>query len=271
MPQTGQKVNLSAIAINEDNHDEKVFTDLEKGRYRLCYASPEILLRNMRFKKMFRIEAFCRRIVSIVVDEAHVIETWKDEFRKDYGELETLRIISGIEIPWLALTATCSTRTFEIIYDSLGMGKRPFYGIDMGADRPNLAQWVRPMEYSAASMSDLLALVPKSVKQPSDLKKSIIYLKTRQQVRQACDLCRSAVAPKFRRCMMPFTAVASEEYKDAAIERLCNGEELRWLFATVAAGMGTDILWRHISEGWVCGTWCWFTGDDDLDCRALGV
>jgi hypothetical protein len=45
----------------------------------------------------------------MVVDEAHVIESWKDQFRKDYGELQMLRIIVGTEIPWLALTATCST------------------------------------------------------------------------------------------------------------------------------------------------------------------
>ena len=45
--------------------------------------------------------------MAVVVDEAHVIESWKDEFRKDYGELETLRSIAGTEIPWLALTATC--------------------------------------------------------------------------------------------------------------------------------------------------------------------
>ena len=69
--------------------------------------------------------------MAIVVDEAHVTESWKDDFRKDYGELETLRIIAGTGIPWLALAATCSTRTFEIIYQSLEMGgSRPFYGID---------------------------------------------------------------------------------------------------------------------------------------------
>jgi superfamily II DNA helicase RecQ len=154
-----KEFKLSAIAVNEDNRDEKVFTQLEKGQHRLCYASPEILLRNSSFKKLFRLENFRRSLVAIVVDEAHVIESWKDDFRKDYGELETLRIIAGTEIPWLALTATCSTRTFEIIYKSLGMGgHRPFYGIDLGADRPNIAQWVRPMEYH--ELSKPASLVP---------------------------------------------------------------------------------------------------------------
>jgi superfamily II DNA helicase RecQ len=106
-------VKLSAVAINEDNHEDKTFTQLAKGTYRICYASLECLLHNPRFKKLFRHEDFRRKIVAMVVDEAHVIEAWKTEFRKDYGELETLEIIMGNEIPWLALTGTCSMKTFE--------------------------------------------------------------------------------------------------------------------------------------------------------------
>ena len=180
--------------------------------------------------------------MAIVVDEAHVIESWKDEFRKDYGELETLRIIAGTEIPWLALTATSSTRTFEIIYRSLAMGgQRPFYGIDLGADRPNLAQWVRPMEYSAASLHDILAFVPVSPNSPSDFPKTIFYFKTRKLCRQARDLCRAVIPSELRKVMFAFTAVCSEQFKLEVINKLRDGKDVRWVFATIAAGMGTDI------------------------------
>ncbi|KAF9484988.1 hypothetical protein BDN70DRAFT_796695, partial [Pholiota conissans] len=47
-----------------------------------------------------------------VVDEARVIEAWKEMFRKDYRELETLGIATGTEIPWLAFTATYLTKKF---------------------------------------------------------------------------------------------------------------------------------------------------------------
>lgn len=47
--------------------------------------------------------------------------------------------------------------------------------------------------------------------------------------------------------MTPFTAVGFKEYKDEAIKQLRDGKELRWLFATIAAGMGTDILDIEIS------------------------
>ena len=177
----------------------------------------------------------------MVVDEAHVIEDWKNEFRKDYGELEILKIIMGIEIPWLAVTGTCSSETFETIYRTLGMGGgRPFYGVDRGSDRPNLKQWVRPMEYPASTLADLLAFVPKTPTQPSDFPKAIFYLKTRQLAHRACDLCRSVVAPEFRRCLYAYTAVNSEDYKEKVMDLLLEGK-VRWVFATITAGMGMDI------------------------------
>jgi len=242
LPDRSQPLNLSAVAINKDNQKDKIFTDLAKGMFRICYASPECLLHNPCFKKLFRCEEFRKKNVSMVVDEAHVIEDWKTEFQKDYGKLETLKIIMGSEIPWLVLTGTCSTETLQTIYRMLGMGgARPFYGIDRGADRPNIAQWVRLMEYPVSSLYDLLAFVPKSPKGPSDFPKTIFYLKTHQLSRHACDTSRTAVPLEFREYLWAFTAVNSEEYKEEVMEFLCKGSEARWLFATIAAGMGMDI------------------------------
>jgi len=60
--------------------EDKIFTDLAKGMFWICYASPECLLHNPCFKKLFRHEKFRKKIVLMVVDEAHVIEDWKTEF-----------------------------------------------------------------------------------------------------------------------------------------------------------------------------------------------
>ncbi|KAF8164697.1 hypothetical protein B0H34DRAFT_649569 [Crassisporium funariophilum] len=93
------------------------------------------MLHNPRFKKLFWREEFRKQIIAMVVDEAHIIEAWKAEFCKDYGELETLKVIMGTEIPWLALTGTCSAKTFKTIYQTLGMGgARPCFGLNCGSD-----------------------------------------------------------------------------------------------------------------------------------------
>jgi superfamily II DNA helicase RecQ len=200
------------------------------------------MLRNSRFKKLFRTYEFRRMVVAIVVDEAHVIEAWKDEFRKDYGELETLKVIAGTEIPWLSLTGTCSTKTFKTIYKTLGMGgARPFYGLDLGSDRPNLALWVRPIEFPLSTMADLFVFIPKAPMGPSDFKKTIMYFKTRKLARLACQFCRAIVPPQLRKCLYSFTAVNSENYKDKVMNLLREGSICRMIFATIACGMGTDI------------------------------
>ena len=234
-------LKILAVAINEDNHEDSLFTQLKNGDFRICFASPETLLRNPKFKKLFWSEEFRRRIPALVVDECHVLEMWKDEFRKDYDELETLKIIAGSEIPWMALTATSSTETFELVYNALGLGiQRPFWGIDMGADRPNLAQWIRPMEYSVSSMADLMAFIPKSPTGLESFKKTIFYYKTRQLARQGLKLCRSLVPREFRTAMYVYTATGSDEYKTELTD-LFKKNKTRWVHATIALGMGLDI------------------------------
>ncbi|KAF6740931.1 hypothetical protein DFP72DRAFT_792630, partial [Ephemerocybe angulata] len=87
---------IRAVAINEDNNDESLFYEMQKGIYRIVSASPECLLRS-------------QQLFGVAFDEAHVIETWAKSFRTDYAELQTLRIVAGSEIPSVSPMATCST------------------------------------------------------------------------------------------------------------------------------------------------------------------
>ncbi|KAF9559142.1 hypothetical protein CPC08DRAFT_609759, partial [Agrocybe pediades] len=87
---------------------------------------------------------FRARLTAVVVDEAHCIEDWGDtSFRPLYRNLSMLRSYTGYEVPIVACTATASTLTFNLIWDSLSFGNRPFWGLDVGTDRPNLFYLVR--------------------------------------------------------------------------------------------------------------------------------
>ncbi|EEB88303.1 hypothetical protein MPER_13933, partial [Moniliophthora perniciosa FA553] len=97
---------------------------------------------------MFRNEAFKKKLTACVVDEVHVIKDWKDEFRTDYNQLHDLRVISGSDIPWSGFTGTLSHEAFDVVFEGLGMdSEKPFWGIDVGTDRPNVeyvVQRIRP-------------------------------------------------------------------------------------------------------------------------------
>ncbi|KAJ7702640.1 hypothetical protein B0H17DRAFT_845224, partial [Mycena rosella] len=81
---------------------------------------------------------FRGRVQALIVDEAHCIDEWGEEFRPMYKQLHRLRNFTGQEVPFVACTATCATRTFNVIWTSLGFRHRPFWGLDAGADRNNL-------------------------------------------------------------------------------------------------------------------------------------
>ena len=232
---------ISAVAINEDNNDQSLFRDLEKGRTNLCYASPECLLRNNDFKKLFRSEKFRKRLLAVVVDEAHVIFSWAKEFRRDYAELKQLRVLTGTETGWSLFSATFPTEIFDFCFDSVAMGLgRPFWGIDLGSDRPNLALWVRPMEYTKSGYAALFHLIPGSPEDSRDLPKSIFYFTTRREAREACSVLRRLLPPSFHSSLAVFTAVYSDGYKERTMEKF-RGGMVRWLFCTDAAGMGCDV------------------------------
>jgi len=83
---------------------------------------------------------------AIIIDEAHaahLIEDWGDEFRVKFRELDRLRAYTAMSVPFLACSATASTKTFCIIWDELAFGCRPFWGMDVGCERPNLTYIVR--------------------------------------------------------------------------------------------------------------------------------
>ncbi len=111
------------MAVNEDNNDTKVFKSLAKGKTHLCYALPECLLRNDRFKQLFRTEDFRKLLVALLVDEAHVIAQWAELFRRDYGELSQLRVITGTEIPWGLVSATFPSQVFNLCFKSVHVGE----------------------------------------------------------------------------------------------------------------------------------------------------
>ncbi|KZS88226.1 hypothetical protein SISNIDRAFT_418488, partial [Sistotremastrum niveocremeum HHB9708] len=81
---------------------------------------------------------FRKRLLAMVVDEAHCIEQWGDEFRKAYKDLSRMRCYTGSTVPFVACSGTLTTGSFRTVWDSLDYGHRPFWGTDVGCRRPEL-------------------------------------------------------------------------------------------------------------------------------------
>ncbi|KAF5332060.1 hypothetical protein D9758_016257 [Tetrapyrgos nigripes] len=118
---------IKAYAANEDTVKTPRFWQMVEQHVQMLYISPEMAL-SPAFLGLFKSSSFRRRTAAIFVD---CIDEWgEEEFRPQYRQLDRLRLFTGNEIPVAACTATCQTDTFDIIWDSLGYGHRPFWGLD---------------------------------------------------------------------------------------------------------------------------------------------
>ena len=235
-----KKAGIKAAALNENTPPKEAAEVLKSPSVHLLLTSPEYLLDNQRMKKLYVDEEHRARVFGVLVDEAHVAHEWGQGFRKSYRELRTLQIILGDNFPWWALSATFTNEIFKNIYKALNFGStHPFWGIDVGIDRPNLAQYIWPI--STASMYySLMQFIPQGVETPSEIPKTIMFFRTVPATRNACGAIRTLLPPHLRSYIQPFSASNEESTKAQRLSDLRDGR-VRVLCCTVAAGMGCDI------------------------------
>lgn len=237
-----KKANIRAAALNEDTPRKDATEALNptKGAH-LLFASPEYLLRNPYLKKLYADEGGRMRVLGVLVDEGHVVSEWANSFRTDYKELKTLRVILGNNVPWWALSATFTSEIFEAVYRTLSFGtSRPFWGIDVGTERPNLAQYVRPMGSAASTYLPLVPFIPAGAQTGDDIPKTIMFFRSVSETRDACFALRALLPSHLHPSIQPFAAPDEETTKEERLRDLRDGR-VRVLCCTIAAGMGCDI------------------------------
>ncbi|OAV92051.1 hypothetical protein PTTG_09886 [Puccinia triticina 1-1 BBBD Race 1] len=125
-----KSLGISAINLTKMNLNEKVEKDILKGDYSFIYLSPEVLLNNAIFSRIFYNETFQNRVLLVVVDEAHMIYVWglvasgkskklfshgrhqdRAVFCPSYGDIAA-RLL-GINAPLLLLSATCRPQAIK--------------------------------------------------------------------------------------------------------------------------------------------------------------
>ncbi len=94
-----------------------------RGECQLVFASPETIIENSTYRNMLMSPKYKEKLVCLAIDEAHCVKIWGEKFRPTFSEIGDLRSIipSGINV--LALTATATTETYNIISHQLSMMK----------------------------------------------------------------------------------------------------------------------------------------------------
>ncbi len=216
-----QRRGCNAVAIDSTLPRalrEKALREAAEGRVQFLYASPERLAMES-FQEALR----TLPIRLVAVDEAHCISQWGHDFRSAYLELGRLRKVVGEEVPWIALTATATTRVQKDIIELLGLRnprviRQPFY-------RPNFY-------YAVVYDVDKDRRLLQSVKKLSG--SGIVYVSSQRGAVQVAERLKawgiSAAA---------YHAGMASQMR-SAIQEAWISEKVRVIVATSAFGMGID-------------------------------
>lgn len=204
---------------------------LDRGAFKLLYVAPE------RFDpRSVRNPAEIKRLTSLpisymVVDEAHCIDRWGDDFRPSYGRLREVRRALG-DPPVLAFTATAGVRTQRRILEALGVPNAPVYCA--GVDRPNIAM-VRLRNYAESVKITVTARLLRGL--PKDGKAFVFVPTVREGEKVRAGLLERGLDIPF------YHGKLDGLERDNLLGRLKGTlkPELSALICTNAVGMGIDI------------------------------
>ncbi|KAJ3523707.1 hypothetical protein NMY22_g11325 [Coprinellus aureogranulatus] len=213
----------------------------EEG-YQVLIISPELLLSRRFIDVMLRDKAFTSRILSVVVDEAHVVSHWGAGFRKRYGELGMIRAFLARGTSMVAMSATLSPRVRDDVLRKLEFSKLDYEAIDEGNDRPNVALVARAIEHTQESMKDLDFIIPKGVTKAEDIPLTMVYADSVSQGPDFVEHLNALLPPELRNkgLIRPFSAAFTNEYRTTLLTDFKKGL-VRVLVCTDAAGMGCNI------------------------------
>ena len=136
-------------------------------------------LDDTRFSKLLRKPEFTRNVLSIVIDEAHCVSEWGENFRKAFGELGRLRSYVPVTIPFMVTSATLPTHILDNVVQKLHISKSRSLFINLGNDCPNITHMVCRLR---GAKGDLAALdfVLDECSTGGPLTKTIVFFESRQ-------------------------------------------------------------------------------------------
>lgn len=148
---------IPATYINSDlSFDEKStrFSLLSRGAIKLLYLAPErFFVKDEGERQKLK---QCKPSF-LVVDEAHCVDQWGKDFRREYSRLNEVREKLGSP-PVLAFTATAGMEMQQRILKSLGIPDAKVFVRDV--DRPNIAllRWKCAEDARTSQIASLLRL-----------------------------------------------------------------------------------------------------------------
>ncbi len=210
---------------------QQILQGLRTGRLPILYLSPEALMQSSLFTTCLE-AAEHGMIRHLVIDEAHIVDSWGAGFRTDFQFLASYRTQlltrSAGQLRTLLLSATVKPSTARLLKQLFGRGGR-FYEVSANRLRPEPSYWFSFSEDRLTRESRVLEAL-RYLPRPLILYVSTLYDASRWQ-----KLIRGL---DFRR-VDTFTGKTKEDDRQKLIQDW-NNSKIDIMVATSAFGMGVD-------------------------------
>lgn len=242
-----KKLDISAVAITKKTKKENrhIWEDAERGKYRIVYASPEVILSNRGYflESLVRNHnKFMEDLVAVAVDEAHLVWDWVG-FRDKYQLLGTLRNIFD-SVPWILLSATLSPMVAAYVHEVCNLRPRTMRVI-RSCRRDNINLMVCPIN-SPHDLTTLLDLIHLENKDILGIPKTIIFYDGIDGGQRIADALRLRIPPELsaerdpNEIIQMFFGSIDEKRKRKTLSDLESGK-CRIVICTDAFGLDVDI------------------------------
>lgn len=234
------------IDAETKRRDRHLLSQVEAGLYTHIILSPEQIMSD-EFKKVLKNPVFINNVCLVAIDEAHLIENWKD-FREDYTHLESLRRWLPAHVPMFCCSGTISRKVEADVRKYSGLreedgGPYSLRTIRTSVDRPELSVVLLSMG-KFTDFSPLLFLFNDCEPTVNEIPKTIIFIDDHSMVHAAMEYLRQAASRKgySPNSVYCFTSRVAEEDKAEIYDKFKHeGGDIRIIVATTSLGMGMNI------------------------------
>ena len=223
-------LGINVLFLNSESYRnfdyDNYFHNDEKENIKMIFLTPEKINQNKFTQRLLQNLYDEKLLLRFVIDEAHCVSQWGNEFRPDYLQLKKIRQ-NFPGIPILAVTATATDKIREDIINQLNMKKTLFFRSSY--NRSNL--YIEIKQKSKNINTEIANFIKKEYPKSCGL----IYCSSRAN----CENLSNDLKSKFKINCAYYHAQMSENEKNTVQEKWKN-DDIKIIVATVAFGMGIN-------------------------------